>query len=153
MLSASWPGVVAGCFLSWQCSAAAAGAGARDSSFGGLTDSFGWKGAGDHRAFANCAFANQEHDLHVCRFGGRLGVCFHAVSCVCTAWNHRDPFRLFRFGFNVEGAGGRSQVGGLRPTKTPPPGCKCTCTCDNTPLFHRCGLFPWCLHDLPLSLP
>ena len=39
---------------------------------------------------------------------------------VCTPWNHRDPFGLFRFDFNFEGAGGRSQVGGLRPTKTPP---------------------------------
>ena len=50
-----------------------------------------------------------------------------------------------------QGAGARWGVSGQR--RHPPPGCKRTCTCDNTPLFHRCGLFPWRLHDIPLNLP
>ena len=39
-----------------------------------------------------------------------------------------------------QGAGARWGVSGQR--RHPPPGCKRTCTCDNMPLFHHCGLFP-----------
>ena len=66
-------------------------------------------------------------------------------GCVCVyPWNHRDPFGLFRFDFNFEGAGGGAKWGVSGQRRHPPPGCKRTCTCDNTPLFHRCGLLPWC---------